>query len=83
MNRIPVVSSDLKSVGYDPAARVLEVEFKNKKDWGLSPVYQYFNVPPEVPPELYEGLIRAPSKGKFFSAKIRSYPQRYPYQQIQ
>ena len=79
MDRIPVVSSDLKSVGYDPAARVLEVEFKNKKDWGLSPVYQYFN----VPPELYEGLIRAPSKGKFFSAKIRSYPQRYPYQQIQ
>lgn len=79
MNRIPVVSSDLKSVGYDPAARVLEVEFKNKRDWGLPPVYQYSN----VPTELYEALMRAPSKGKFFSAKIRSYPQRYPYQQIQ
>ena len=73
MNRIPVVSSDLKSVGYDPAARVLEVEFKNK-----SSVYQYSN----APTELYNALMLASSKGRFFGAKIRPYPQRYPCRQI-
>ena len=59
MNRIPVESSNLKSVGYED--NVLEIEFL---DGG---VYQYF----DVPAALYEGLIQADSAGKYFWANIR------------
>ncbi len=39
MNRVPVSSSNLAAVGYDPAGKVLEIEFLNGS------IYQYFNVP--------------------------------------
>ena len=39
MEREPVVSSNLVSVGYDPASETLEVEFIK------TGVYQYLNVP--------------------------------------
>lgn len=38
MDRTPVSSTNLKSVGYDAVNRVLEIEFH---DGGI---YQYFNV---------------------------------------
>lgn len=61
MIRVPVTSSDLASVGYDPETVTLEVEF-NK-----SGVYQYFGVPPHV----HEELMMASSKGKYFNQFIR------------
>ena len=42
MKRVPVSSSNLASVGYDPELRVLEVEFHNHT------VYQYRNVPHHI-----------------------------------
>jgi len=42
MKRVPVRSSNLISVGYDSALRVLEAEFKHGS------VYQYFGVPSMV-----------------------------------
>ena len=39
MERKNVVSSNIKSIGYDESAMVLEVEFNN------GAVYQYYNVP--------------------------------------
>ena len=62
MDRIPVTSSNLASVGYDPANLTLEVEFLN------GGVYQYFDVPPHE----HEALIEAPSHGKYFSENIRN-----------
>lgn len=47
MKRQSVSSSNLRSVGYDPETKTLEVEFQNGS------VYQYFNVPPQV----YKGLM--------------------------
>ena len=61
MNRINVISSNLKSVGYDPITKILEIEFKSNK------VYSYINVPKSV----YDGLINASSHGKYFSTFIR------------
>ena len=61
VNRVPVSSSNLASVGYDAASRTLEVEFLH------GAVYQYFNVPAYE----HEGLMRAPSHGKYFHAHIR------------
>lgn len=59
MHRIPVESSNLATVGF--ANGVLEIEFKH------GGVYQYFNVPTSV----YEDLMTAESKGKYFHQFIR------------
>lgn len=61
MNRIPVVSSELASVGYDAATNTLEVEFKTGS------VYDYSNVPEDI----YTGLMSAPSHGKYFNEFIK------------
>lgn len=62
MNRIPVKSSNLKSVGYDEAEKILEVEFLSDKS-----VFQYSRVPRTT----YEELITASSKGRYFRSYIR------------
>jgi hypothetical protein len=61
VKRQKVVSSNLRSVGYDEAARVLEVEFQNGR------VYRYLDVPREV----YEELMSADSLGRYFNEYIR------------
>ena len=60
MEREPVRSSALTSVGYDPEARVLEVEFRSGK------IYQYL----DVSPELHAWLMRIENKGGFLNRKI-------------
>ena len=50
MQKTAVQSSSLTSVGYDPEAQVLEIEFKNGS------VYEYF----EVPMPVYRTLLHAP-----------------------
>ncbi len=61
MKRTEVESSMIRSVGYDPDARILEIEFNSGQ------VYQYFDVPPQE----YEGLMKAESHGRYFLANIR------------
>jgi len=61
MNRTPVSSSHVASVGYDPNTLTLEVEFNDGS------VYQYFDVPETV----YQELLRASSVGTFMHANIR------------
>lgn len=62
MNRVPVSSSNLASVGYDPETLTLEVEFLH------GGVYQYFDVPQSE----HEALMQAPSHGEYFSAYVRN-----------
>jgi hypothetical protein len=62
MERQPVVSSNIGSIGYDPSSSVLEVEFRS----GM--VYQYFDVPAHV----HEALMSAPSHGEFLNANIKN-----------
>jgi len=56
MERTAVASSNVASVGYRD--RVLEVAFKS------GGVYRYFDVPPEV----HQHLVTAPSVGKVMAA---------------
>jgi len=63
MQRESVSSSNLASIGYDANNEILEVEFLKSGD-----VYQYFDVPQNV----YNELINAPSHGVYFSANIRN-----------
>jgi len=61
MDRIPVKSSNIRSVGYDEDSSVLEIEFNS----GM--VYQYLNVPENE----YEGLMNAASKGRYLNRNIK------------
>ena len=70
MNREPVQSSNLASVGYDISTSVLEVEFLNGS------VYQYYGVPAQV----HEGLMNAGSKGSYFYQNIRN--GGYPFSRV-
>jgi len=62
MERIKVVSSNIKSIGYAELTKTLEIEFTK------SGVYQY----KDVPKEIYEGFSKAESIGKYFYANIKS-----------
>jgi hypothetical protein len=66
MQRLPLDSSTLASMGYDPEHRVLELEYRKTGD-----IYQYFDVPPEE----YEAFLKAESKGAYLNQefKLRSY----------
>ena len=67
MNRTSVTSSNLRSVGYDPATQTLEVEFHS------SGVYEDLN----VPAYRHAGLLSAASKGEYFDAYIKQGGYRY------
>ncbi len=60
MDRKRVISSKIRSVGYDPRLQVLEIEFSNGS------VYAYNGVSPEV----HRRLMAAPSPGSFFDDRI-------------
>lgn len=68
MNRTPVISSHVASVGYDPSTMTLEVEFLSGR------VYQYF----DVPESLYQGLMSASSVGKFLNQNIKGFYRYTP-----
>lgn len=69
MQRQSIESTSIRSVGYDPEEGVLEVKVQS------GGVYQYIRVPRTV----YEGLLAARSKGRYFGDFIRL---RYPYEKV-
>jgi len=69
MQRQFVSSSNLASVGYDPATSILEVEFLNGS------IYQYWGVSSWI----YAGLMAAASKGRYLSRRVKGV---YSYQKV-
>ena len=67
MNLIPVSSSNISSIGYERGT--LYVRFHSGQ------MYAYFNVP-EI---IYNNLMNASSKGKYFEAHIKN---NYRYAKI-
>lgn len=61
IKRVPVESSALATVGYSKKLRALEIEFRNGS------VYRYL----EVPSDVYEALLNARSKARFYDENIR------------
>lgn len=61
MERIPVSSTSVESVGYDEGSQTLEVEFKNGS------VYQYFDVPEQT----FEALRDSDSVGAYLASNIK------------
>ncbi|MEJ7746789.1 MAG: KTSC domain-containing protein [Luteimonas sp.] len=70
MDRVVVASRALRSVGYEPNHRMLDIEFVSGS------IYRYF----DVPDDLHAGLMAADSHGEFFSAHIRD--AGFDYQEI-
>jgi hypothetical protein len=70
MERAPVRSSNVYSVGYDPTRQTLEVEFHDGS------VYQYYGVPRDV----YLDLVNSPSIGSFLARFIKD---EYDYERIE
>ncbi|MFR5263994.1 KTSC domain-containing protein [Clostridium sp.] len=68
MNMISVISSNLIAVGYDETTMTLRIQFTNG-------TYDYFNVPSNV----YEQLMTAPSKGSYHNRFIKN---SYSYKRI-
>ncbi|MBN2319877.1 MAG: KTSC domain-containing protein [Acidobacteria bacterium] len=62
MNRTPVQSTNVTSIGYDASTMTLEVEFTNGS------VYQYFDVPEME----YHNLIGAESVGRYLNQNIKN-----------
>lgn len=61
MQTFAVQSTTMAAIGYDGAESLLQLEFRDRS------VYRYFG----VPEHLHEGLMRAPSKGRYFNRHIR------------
>ncbi len=68
MQRTPVKSSDITSIGYDD--NILEIEFHNGNS-----VYQYF----QVTEQEYNELMNAQSHGKYFNQYIKN---KHQYEKI-
>ena len=57
-----VASSNLDKIGYDGSVRTMVIRFKS------GAVYEYLNVPQDV----HDNLLHAPSAGKYFNIYIRN-----------
>jgi len=64
-----VKSSNIKSIGFDHASNILEIDFLS------GGVYQYFKVPSQI----YLSLMKAASKGSYFHNNIRGI---YEYRRV-
>lgn len=66
MERTPVSSSNIASIGYDEDNQILEIEFNDGS------VYQYSGVPSNE----HDGIMNADSMGKYLHANIK---KRYSF----
>lgn len=71
MERLPVDSSLIRSIGYDFPDSILEVELNPE-----GRLYRYYDVPLSV----YSELMASESKGSAFNESIRDL---YPYDEVE
>lgn len=67
--RVAIISRSLASVSFKKESRTLEVEFRS------GAVYRYRDVPETA----YRELLRAESKGRFFTQRIRG---KFPFERV-
>jgi hypothetical protein len=70
MERKPLSSSSIASVGYDPVSRRLEIEFHNGS------LYEYFSVPQAT----FKALITASSAGRYLNEEFKK--ANYPFRRL-
>lgn len=72
MIRENVLSSQIKSIGFDEDNNQMDIEF-----WPGS-VYRYDN----ITKELFEEFKFSDSLGRFFGKRIKDFPEKYPFKKI-
>lgn len=72
MDRKPVKSSNIASIGYHPATKTLEIEFKNGS------VFQYNNIEQSH----HAALMTADSPGGHFAKHIRVHAKKFPARKV-
>ena len=70
---VPVKSSQISKIGYDPETQTLAVEFKGKS--GSGSLYHYSDVPASA----HEALMAADSKGTHLGKHIKN---THPHKKI-
>jgi hypothetical protein len=60
---LPVKSGNINSIGYNKEHQLLRILFGNGS------LYQYYDVPPEI----YENLVKSESIGSAFARTIRNF----------
>jgi KTSC domain-containing protein len=63
MHRVPIASRTIKAIAFDPRTHTLEIEFFSGH------IYDFADVPQHV----YDELMHAPSKAKYFHEHIREH----------
>lgn len=61
MDYVPVSSSTIVTVGFDPETQTLAVTFRNGTE------YHYYNVAPSI----FEGICTASSPGQYFDSYVK------------
>ncbi len=69
MQREPVESTTVASIGYDETSQTLEVEFNDSR------IYEYYNVGQNI----YEAFMETDSKGRFLNSQIKG---SFPYERV-
>lgn len=71
----PVKSSQIHSIGYDPATQTLAVRFKERASGKPTSLYHYQNVTPAN----FDAFRNAESIGSHFYRHIKPHDARFPY----
>ena len=61
MDMIPVKSTAIRAVGYDPATQRMKIAFVEGHTYDFC----------RVPQNIFDGLLRAGSKGRYYDTYIR------------
>ena len=73
----PVASSQIHSIGHDPATNTLAIRFRNSKG-DPSSLYHYENFTAEE----FEEFRAAKSIGSHFGKHIKTFDKKYPFKKI-
>lgn len=83
--RKPVKSSQIKSVGYDPAAQRLAIEFNHDERYSQGSVYEYENVDQATADNFFREKDedgKEWSVGSYFYQTLKKDPKRWPYRKV-
>lgn len=72
MQLIPVISSNLAQIGYDPETMTMQIMFKNGS------LYAYQNIEPET----YSNMMASGDVGRYFAEIIKPQRNRYIFTRV-
>ncbi len=72
MELIPLSSTNLRAIGYDPDTMTMQIQFNNGS------LYSYANIEPQT----YEDMMASGNPGEYFATIIKPQRVRYAYTRV-